>query len=196
MRKVTTWTVSIAAALVALPTGAVQITYLANLDGASENPPNASPGTGTARVTIDDEALTMRVQAVFADLIGTTTASHIHCCTDAPGNAGVATTTPTFPGFPLGVTSGSYDRTFDLTFAGSFNSTFVNNNGGTVDSARAALLAGLAAGRAYLNIHSSFRPGGEIRGFMVRSVPEPGALVLLGLGLLAVAVTLRSRRRG
>ena len=47
-------------------------------------------------------------------------------------------------------------------------------------------------GRAYLNIHSlpSF-PGGEIRGFL-QQVPEPGTLLLLGMG---VAGFLSTRRR-
>jgi len=196
MHRLTHWAVSIAAALVALPADAVQITYVANLDGASENPPNASLGTGTARVTIDDQALTMRVEAAFQNLTGNTTASHIHCCTDAPGNAGVATTVPTFPASRW-ASPRQLRPDVRPHVRGELQPHLVNNNGGTVDSARAALLAGLAAGRAYLNIHSSFRPGGEIRGFMrAVPVPEPGALVLLALGLLAVAVTLRRRRRG
>ena len=41
------------------------------------------------------------------------------------------------------------------------------------------------ADTAYFNIHTIQFPGGEIRGFLhaVQSVPEPGSLVLLGLGL-------------
>lgn len=80
---------------------------------------------------------------------GVTTASHIHCCTvdQGTGNAGVATQLPSFAGFPLGVSSGSYDQTFDMTLAGSWNPTFVTNNGGTTASALNALIAGLTDDR-------------------------------------------------
>jgi hypothetical protein len=47
--------------------------------------------------------------------------------------------------------------------------------------AEAALALGLAEGKAYLNIHTSFAPGGEIRGFL-NEVPEPASLALLGVG--------------
>jgi hypothetical protein len=100
---------------------AAPITYTTALDGASETPPVASPGTGSATVTIDTVAHTLSVQVTFADLVGTTTVAHIHCCVAPPNNAGVATALPTFPGFPAGVTAGSYDETFDLTMAASFN---------------------------------------------------------------------------
>ena len=66
--------------------------------------------------------------------------------------------TPTFSGFPLGVTSGSFMQTFDMTQASSYNPAFVTANGGTVAGAEAALLAGLHAGTAYLNIHTSMVP--------------------------------------
>src|SRR5205814_4888726 len=84
--------------------------YGATLTGPNESPPNASPGTGTATVTIDTIANTMTVYVTFSGLTGTTTASHIHAATATPftGTAGVATTVPTFPGFPLGVTAGLY----------------------------------------------------------------------------------------
>ena len=53
-----------------------------------------------------------------------------------------------------------------MTLASSYNPAFVTAHGGTVAGAEADLLAGLKAGQAYLNIHSSTFPGGEIRGFL------------------------------
>jgi CHRD domain/PEP-CTERM motif len=156
--------------------------YQAVLNGSSESPPNASPGTGFADVHYDNLLHTLHVQVSFSGLTGTTTASHIHAPTASPGTgtAGVATTTPTFAGFPLGVTSGSYDNTLDLTQTSSWNSSFITANGGTTSGAESALASALAADEAYLNIHTSTFGGGEIRGFLVL-VPEPSSLALLGL---------------
>ena len=109
--------------------------------------------------------------------------AHIHCCTAAAGSgtAGVATPVPSFPGFPSGVSAGSYDQTFDLTLGASWNAAFINANGGTTGTAFSALATGLADGRAYLNIHTSFAGSGEIRGFLA-PVPEPGSLALMAAG--------------
>lgn len=173
---------------------AALLMFSAPLSGLAEVPPNASPGSGTATVTVDDILKTMRVEAVFADLIGTTTVAHIHCCALPVATAGVATTVPTFPGFPVGVTSGSYDSLFDMTLASSFNPAFVTANGGTPDSAFTTLLAGLHAGTAYFNVHSSVFPAGELRGNLSPvDVPAPATLGLLGLALATWAV--RGRRR-
>jgi hypothetical protein len=133
----------------------------------------------------------LQVDVIFSGLTGTTTASHIHCCVSPPGNAGVATQTPTFTGFPLGVTSGAYSHAFDLTDTSSFNAAFVTAHGGTAAGAEAFLAAGLEGGQAYLNIHTNVYPGGEIRGFLT---PEPGAAGLLGGGLALLAVLRRKRR--
>jgi hypothetical protein len=177
----------------AMQAPAATLTYVAALSGPNEAPPNMSPGTGFATVTLDTTAHTMRVEVDFTGLTGLTTASHIHCCTATPGTgtAGVATVTPTFTGFPGGVSSGTYDHTFDLTQGiGSptpaWNSAFINANGGSAAGAESAFLAGVIAGRAYLNVHSSDFPGGEIRGFLVEA-PEPGTFMLGGaaIGLLA-----------
>lgn len=147
---------------------AAVLSYSAPLTGPAESPPNASPGSGFAQVDLDDTAHTMRVVVTFQDLLGTVTAAHIHGPTvlAGSGTAGVATMTPTFTGFPAGVTAGSYDHTFDLTSTASFNAAFLAANGGTAASAEAALAAAIAAGKAYLNIHSSMFGGGEIRGFL------------------------------
>lgn len=190
--------------LLLAPCAATQasIIYTADLSGANESPPIISEGIGTARVDYDSTARTLRVVVSFSDLTGTTTAAHIHCCTADPfaGTVGVASATPTFPGFPSGVTSGSYDQIFDLSSGSSYNSSFLTASGGTADTAEAALAAGLANGQAYFNIHTSFAPGGEIRGFLA-PVPLPNAIWLFGFGLLGmIGITRREnstqQRRG
>jgi hypothetical protein len=160
-------------------------TWTATLAGPNESPPNASPGTGHAEMSLAGDLFSINI--AFSNLTTGTLASHIHCCTPAPfaGTAGVATMTPTFLGFPLGVTSGTYSHTFDLTQATSFNAAFVTAFGGTAASARAALVDGMNSGHAYLNIHTTQFGAGEIRGFVV-ATPESGTLLLLTTGLAAV----------
>lgn len=171
------------------------LVFTANLTGSNEAPPNASPGTGTALVTLDDIANTMRVQVTFSGLMGTITAAHIHSATAIPGvgTAGVATPTPSFPGFPSGVTSGSYDNTFDMTQTSSYRGGFITANGGTPATAQIALFNGIKSGKAYLNLHTSNFLGGEIRGFL-QPVPEPSStLGLFALGTLGAASTLKRK---
>jgi len=173
------------------------VVFTAPLDGPSEFPPVPSPATGFALVEFDILAHTLHVVASFGDLIGATTAAHIHCCVDpsaSPPTAGVATAVPTFPGFPLGVTSGSYDATFDTLLASTYNPAFITAHGGTPAGAEAALFAAMLAGDTYFNIHTTFRPGGEIRGFLTQ-VPAPGSLAFLIVGLAGVGAALRMRRR-
>jgi hypothetical protein len=181
--------------LAGVPARADTITTLTTtLSGPNESPVNASPGTGFATVTYDSAAHTLSVNVTFSGLTAGTTASHIHCCTASPGTgtAGVATTTPTFAGFPLGVTSGSFSSVLDLTLASSFNPAFVTANGGTPSSAEGILAAGLLNGNTYLNVHTSAFPGGEIRGFLVVT-PEPSTSLLLVSGLAALIGFTRKR---
>jgi hypothetical protein len=52
-------------------------------------------------------------------------------------------------------------------------------------------MADLINGLYYVNIHSSFAPGGEIRG-QILLVPEPGTGALVALGIMGLAVRRRS----
>lgn len=172
---------------------AATIVYAANLSGLNEAPPNASPAIGNVLVTIDTTLNTMRVQASFSGLQGNSTAAHIHAPTVTPGSGVVtpATRTPSFIGFPIGVTAGSMDQTYDLTLASTYNAVFITANLG-VAGAQAALLAAMEQGRSYFNIHSGEFPGGEIRGFLT-PVPEPSTYGLV-LGAAALAAFARRRR--
>ena len=171
-----------------------QLAFTATLTGAQEVPPSGSAGIGSGLVTLDTVTNLLTVNVSFAGLGSPTIASHIHCCTPPGANAIVATAVPTFPGFPLGVTTGTYLMTFDLTLASTYNPAFITAHGGTVAGAQAAFIAGLTSGQTYLNIHTSQFPGGEIRG-QLQAVPEPATLLLLTSGVIGATGALRKRRR-
>jgi hypothetical protein len=118
--------------------------FKADLDGIQEVPPNSSPGTGRACFSLDPVTLELSYDISFSGLIGVETAAHIHGPAPVGQNAGVV--------FPLPLGSPKL---------------------GTVGPLTAAQIADLTGGLMYVNIHTDFRPGGEIRGQIVSGLCPP-----------------------
>lgn len=161
---------SIAALLLASSAGATSFTIVASIDGTQETPPVVTPGTGSMTGTYDDVSNLLTWSGSFSSLTGTTTDAHFHGPAAVGSPAGIAIHITALGGgdiFPLGVTSGAFSGTATIT-----------------DLQESQLISGLW----YVNIHTSFRSGGEIRGQIYATVvPEPSTVALLGLGLIALA---------
>ena len=131
----------------------------ASIDGAQAG--TTSTATGFATMTYDDTSGLFSWNIQWSPLQGDITVAHFHGPAPAGQNAGVQVNF----GSISGLTSPSIGST-------------------TITGAQATdLLAGLW----YINIHSTFDQGGEIRG-QVQVVPLPAAawLLLSGLGVLGV----------
>ena len=115
--------------------------YTATMDGLQETPPNISPASGDALLTLD-VAKMLHIHMEYSGLLAPITASHVHCC-QPPGVAA-----------PVKYGIGALPSPVDVT----------------VGPLLAADEANLNAGLMYLNIHTSLFPGGEIRGQIVGPV--------------------------
>ncbi len=176
--------------LINTPAYATSFTIHTTLLGLNEVPPNASPATGSADITVLGDVLT--VDESWSGLIGgNPAAAHIHCCAPAGTNVGVAVGFPSFPA----ATSGTYLHVFNMLDPTIYTSAFLSGlGGGTAAGAEAALINGMLAGNAYVNIHNSVYPGGEIRG-QLGPVPEPATIFLLGSGLIGAGIRRYRRTR-
>jgi hypothetical protein len=120
----------------AVPAAADVIHFTAKLDGASETPPNASKGTGSAAITLDTETKKLDWKISYSGLSGPVTMAHFH------GPAPVGKAAPV--AVPL---TGSLAS--PMSGSASLTDTQVGD---------------LRGGLWYVNIHTAKIPGGEIRG--------------------------------
>ena len=174
-----------AAALAGVPmtASAVHIyQYTATLSGANEVPANAATGSGLATLfyNTDDDTFDFSLSAF--GLTGAPTGYHIHAPAPTTGNAGVVVDLSA-PGF--------------LQLVGA-NSLLVG--GDDVATPNADFLMHLDMGHAYVNVHTTMNPDGELRGQLMRvgavpAIPEPGTYALLLAGVGAVGAVVRRRRR-
>ncbi len=121
-----------------------------------------SPGTGAGWVQLDPETNTIEWSFIFGNLTGPATAAHFHGPAAAGENAG--------PQVPL-----------DSSTNPIVGSTVIN------EVQKTDLLHDMW----YINIHTAANPDGEIRGQVLKVIPEPATIALFGLGGLAL---LRRRR--
>lgn len=180
---------TMAALLLASPRAAHAQTWTGQLLGTNEVPSNTSPATGFVTITLSNSSLSVLLN--WNGLTGgNPSAAHIHCCVAPGSNVGVAIGLPAFPA----AASGSYSNIFDLTNSAVYTNAFRNNfGGGTAAGAQLALINGLNAGQAYVNVHNSRWPGGEIRA-NVTVTPEPASVLLMAVGLAGVIGVAKRRR--
>lgn len=130
------------------PNPSARFLFTTRLSGANEVPANSSTGKGYGRVVLNAAETEITASFYWEGLSSGTTMGHIH----------------------TGPTTGTGPVTFDMTPTPGLTS------GSTVDRTFAvtpAEVATLRAGGMYFNIHTTNFGGGEIRGQIVTTLPDP-----------------------
>jgi hypothetical protein len=149
------------------PAGAITILLNVSIDGTQAG--TGSLAIGSAMLWLDTDTNVLAVDMTYSGLSSPTNDAHIHCCSPPGTSSGVII--PFAPPFVTGLTSGSMTASFALTPSQATQ---------------------VVSGGSYINIHTDNFPVGEIRGQI--PVPEPGSLVLLGVGLAGVIAATRRKR--
>jgi len=146
----------------------IELESLIDGEQASAGAGTGSLGTGSASMTFDDITKILSWDISWSGLSGPAVVAHFHGAATPNQNAAVQV---------------------DFFTIGGFSNPSIGST--VIDNAQAAdLLAGLW----YINIHTAINPGGEIRGqVLVSSVPEPGTLALLGIGLFGMGLARRKK---
>jgi hypothetical protein len=121
--------------------------FKAELSGAEEVPPVVTEGVGEAKFESDGTSVDFELK--WDDLTEPAFAGHIHC--GVRGMNG-----------PVGVTLFATAMGTEGEVQGTFTAPDPRNGCGWEDLAD--VIGAMATGGAYVNVHTTFRPGGEIRG--------------------------------
>ncbi len=119
-------------------TGSGPTRFEFDMDGSQEVPPNISLGRAACGVTLDEATGNVSVGCTYEGMTGITAAAHIHGLAQPGVNASVIV---------------------PLTEIGDRSGTITG--GGTLTPAQ---VQGMLDGLTYVNLHTDFKPGGEIRG--------------------------------
>ena len=139
MRKTTLAAIGLAATVLTWGYAQAAETYKGTLSGATEVPPVAGSGSGSATVTLDPATKQATYNVTYSGLSGPAAAAHIHCGAAACANAGVAVA---FPKADSPITG-----TATLTDA---------------------QIADLQGGKCYVNVHTAANKGGEVRAQLIK----------------------------
>jgi len=153
-----------AAMAVALLAGAAAasaqvVVTTATLGSGEETPILLSGAAGTAEVAVDTVAKEFAITLRIFNIPTNTTAGHIHV--GAKGIAGPVVID--FPG--IGGRLGDFVTTFRVGEASFRPAAAIGIN--SIDD----VIQAVANGNAYVNIHTTTNPGGEIRGQLVLKTP-------------------------
>ena len=130
------------------------------LSGAEEVPPvTDTAGGGTALYQLSPDGMTLRYTLVAVNLTSTPTAAHIHAPAPRGQNAGVVAFL-----FPAPNARSSCAQTTAVVLRCEGELTVADLQGPLAGQPLSALVALLAAGQTYTNVHTQRYPGGEVRG--------------------------------
>ena len=127
--------------------------FEASLTGAAETPPVSTTAVGNSSVTLGDDQTSFRINVQG---LNNATVAHIH--SGAPGQAGPPVVFLFQASTPVSLANGTLS-------AGSFDATdMIPAANISYDS----LLSLIRNGNAYVNVHTTAHPPGEIRGQLTR----------------------------
>ncbi len=151
---------------------AATVTLTGAFSGALEATPNASPGTGTVTVIVDDVLNTANVTMNYSGMLTAGLNAGVYCC-QIPDLGVVLPKIIFLTPFTVG-TSGSVSGTYGTTHAN---------------------ILSLEGGGGYINIITDGFSGGEIRANLApASTPEPTTCAMIGLGLTALGLFKRRKQ--